>query len=81
MHLLRESADDAAASSMRVPRGQGSTIRECHSHLIHLHVMHDLGYGLPDLDVLLLWASRDPNPHRPRLYKRVESGEFWQELA
>ena len=77
----QESADDAAASSTRVPRGRASTIVERHSHLIHLYVMLDLGYDLPDLDALLLWASRDPNPHRPRLYERVESGEFWQEFA
>ena len=78
----RESADDAASSSStRIPRGRGSTIVERHSHLIHLYVMLDLGYDLPDLDALLLWASRDPNPHRPRLYERVESGEFWPEFA
>src|SRR5699024_6493937 len=73
----RESADDAAASSTRVPRGWGLTVVERHSHLIHLYVMLDLGYDLPDLDALLLWASRNPNPHRPRLYERAESGEFW----
>ena len=77
----RESADDAAASSTRVPRGRGSTIVERHSHLIQLYVMLDLGYDPPDLDALLLWAARDPNPHRARLYKRVESGEFWPEFA
>jgi hypothetical protein len=76
-----ESADDAAASSTRIPRGRGSTVVERHSHLIHLYVILDLGYDLPDLDALLLWASRDPNPHRPRLYERVESGEFWLEFA
>jgi len=43
--------------------------------------MLDLGYDLLDLDALLLWASRDPNPHRPRLYERVESGDFWRELV
>ena len=77
----RESADDAVASSTRVPRGRGSTIVERHSHLIHLYVMVDLGYDPPDLDALLLWATRDPNPHRPRLRERVESGEFWLEFA
>ena len=77
----QESADEAAASSTRVPRGRGSTIVERHSHLIHLYVMLDLGYDPPDLDALLLWAARDPNPHRARLYERVESGEFWPEFA
>jgi hypothetical protein len=65
----RESADDAVASSTRVPRGRGSTIVERHSHLIYLYVMLDLGYDLPNLDALLLGASRDPNPHRPRLLR------------
>src|SRR5699024_433739 len=77
----QERADDAAASSSRIPRGRASTIVERHSHLIHLFVMLDLGYDLPDLDALLLWASRDPNPHRPRLYERVESGEFRPEFV
>jgi IS4 transposase len=77
----RESADDAAASSTRVPRSRGSTIVERHSHLIQLYLMIDLGYDLPDLDELLLWAARDPNPHRLRLYEKVESGEFWPEFA
>jgi len=77
----RESADDAVASSTRVPRRRCSTAVERHSHLIHLYVMLDLGYNFPDLDALLLWASRDPNPHRPRLRERVESGEFWTELV
>jgi IS4 transposase len=77
----RESADDDTSSSTRVPRGRCSTIVERHSHLIHLYVMLELGYDLPDLDALLLWASRDPNPHRPRLREQVESGEFPYELA
>jgi len=72
----RESADDAEASSPRLPRHRCSTAVERHSHLIHLYLMLELGYGLPDLDALLLWASRDPNPHRPRLREEVESGEF-----
>ncbi|MCW8173258.1 hypothetical protein D8S78_20090 [Natrialba swarupiae] len=50
---------------------------ERHAHLIQLYLMLDLGYELPDLDSLLLWSSRDPNPHRPRLREQVESGEFW----
>ena len=77
----QRASADAAASSTRVPRGRGSTIVERHSHQIYLYVMLDLGYDLPDLDALLLWASHDPDPHRPRLYERVESGDFWQELA
>jgi hypothetical protein len=28
------------------------------------------------LDELLLWSSRDPNPHKERLRGQVESGEF-----
>jgi IS4 transposase len=77
----RENADDATASSSEIPRGRGSTIVERHSHLIYLYLMVDLGYELPDLDELLLWAARDPNPHRPRLREKVESGEFWDEFA
>lgn len=38
--------------------------------------MLELGYELPDLDELLLWASRNPNLHRERLRGLVESGEF-----
>jgi putative transposase len=38
--------------------------------------MLELGYELPDLDELLLWAMREPNPHRERLRSQVESGEF-----
>ncbi|RQG89901.1 hypothetical protein EA462_07775 [Natrarchaeobius halalkaliphilus] len=38
-----------------------------------LYMMLELGYELPDLDSLLLWSSRDPNPHRPRLREQVES--------
>jgi IS4 transposase len=71
----RES-DDAAASS-HLPRRRCSHAVERHAHLIQLYVLLDLGYDLPDLDELLLWASRDPNPHRPRLREQVESGEFW----
>ena len=38
----------------------------------------DLGSGdeLPDLDELLLCASRDPNPRRPRSREQVGSGEL-----
>ncbi|AAV44431.1 unknown (plasmid) [Haloarcula marismortui ATCC 43049] len=38
--------------------------------------MIELGYELPDLDELSLWASRNPNPHRDRLREQVEQGEF-----
>jgi len=72
----QESADDARASSPSLPRRRCSHAVERHAHLIQLYVMLDLGYDLPDLDALLLWASRDPNLHRPRLREQVESGEF-----
>ena len=71
-----DGAADADVSASRLPRRRCSTAIERHSHLIHLYLMLELGYGLPDLDALLLWASRDPNPHRPRLREEVESGEF-----
>ena len=71
------SDDDACASSARLPRRRCSHALERHAHLVQLYLMLDLGYELPDLDELLLWASRDPNPHRPRLREQVESGEFW----
>ena len=38
--------------------------------------MIELGYELPDLDELLLWVSRNPNPHRERLREWVQSSEF-----
>ena len=72
-----DRAADADTSASRLPRRRCSTAIECHSHLIYLYLMLELGYGLPDLDALLLWASRDPNPHRPRLREEVESGEFY----
>jgi hypothetical protein len=62
--------------SSPLPRRRCSLAVERHAHLIQLYVMLDLGYDLPDIDELLLWASRDPNPHRPRLREQVESGEF-----
>jgi hypothetical protein len=37
--------------------------------------MIELIYDPPDLDELLLWASQDPNPHRPRLLTEVELDE------
>jgi putative transposase len=38
--------------------------------------MLKLGYELPNLDELLLWASWNPNLHRKGLRREVESGEF-----
>ncbi|SDW49185.1 putative transposase, partial [Haloarcula vallismortis] len=69
-------AADADESASRHPPRRGSLAVERHAHLIQLYLMLDLGYELPDLDELLLWASRDPNPHRKRLRREVESGEF-----
>jgi len=56
--------------------GVGLWLVERHAHLIHLYLMLELCYELPDLDELLLWASRNPNPHTERLREQVESGEF-----
>ena len=69
-------ATDADASASRLPRRRCSLAVERHAHLIQLYLMLELGYDLPDLDELLLWASRDPNPHRERLLREVESGEY-----
>lgn len=71
-----ESAVDADESASRLPRRRCSLAVERHAHLIQLYLMIELGYELPDLDELLLWASRNPNPHRQRLRRQVESGEF-----
>jgi putative transposase len=38
--------------------------------------MIELGYEPPDLDELLLWVSRNPNPYSERLPERVQSSEF-----
>jgi IS4 transposase len=73
----REVAADADTSASRLPHRRCSHAVERHAHLIQLYLMLELGYEPPDLDELLLWASRDPNPHRPRLREQVESGEFW----
>jgi len=74
----RETNDaaDADESASRLPRRRCSLAVERHAHLIQLYLMLELGYELPDLDELLLWASQNPNPHRDRLCKQVESGEF-----
>jgi IS4 transposase len=71
-----EAAADADESASRLPRRRCSLAVERHAHLIQLYLMVELGYELPDLDELLLWASRNPNPHRQRLRRDVESGEF-----
>jgi IS4 transposase len=71
-----ETAADADESASRLPRRRCSLAVERHAHLIQLYLMAELGYELPDLDELLLWASQDPNPHRQRLREQVESGEF-----
>jgi len=73
----RDVAADADKSASRLPRHRCSLAIERHAHLIQLYLMVELGYDLPDLDELLLWVSRNPNPHRPRLREQVESGEFW----
>jgi IS4 transposase len=59
--------DTDADVSAAVPRRRVSMAIERHAHLIHLYLMVELGYDLPDLDELLLWAAREPNLHRPRL--------------
>jgi IS4 transposase len=71
-----EAAADADSSASRLPRRRCSLAVERHAHLIQLYLMVELGYELPDLDELLLWASQNPNPHRERLRSQVESGEF-----
>jgi IS4 transposase len=67
---------DSQESASRLPRRRCSLAVERHAHLIQLYLMVELGYELPDLDELLLWTSRDPNPHRDRLREQVERGEF-----
>jgi len=67
---------DADSSASRLLRRRYSLAVERHAHLIQLYLMLELGYELPDLDELLLWASQNPNPHRDRLCRQVESGEF-----
>jgi len=72
-----DAADaDSSESASRLPRRRCSLAVERHAHLIQLYLMVDLGYELPDLDELLLWASQNPNPHRDRLREQVERGEF-----
>jgi IS4 transposase len=76
LEAKRGDTADADESASRLPPRRGSLVVERHTHLIHLYLMLELGYELPDLDELLLWASQDPNPHRERLRSDVESGEF-----
>lgn len=71
-----EVAAAADSSASRLPRRHCSLAVERHAHLIQLYLILELGYELPDLDELLLWASRNPNPHRERLRRQVESGEY-----
>jgi len=72
-----EDADaDSLESASRLSRRRCSLAIERHAHLIQLYLMLELGYELPDLDELLLWASQNPNPHRKRLRGQIESGEF-----
>jgi len=71
-----DDAADADELASRLPRHRCSFAVEHHAHLIQLYLMLELGYELPDLDELLLWASRNPNPHRERLRREVKSGEF-----
>jgi putative transposase len=75
-HREAEPAADTDESASRLPRRRWSLAIERHAHLIQLYLMLELGYELPDLDDLLLWASRNPNPHRERLRGAVESVEF-----
>jgi len=72
----RRDAADADGSTSRLPPRRGSLAVERHTHLIQPSLIMELGYELPDLDESLLWASRNPNPHRERLRDEVESGEF-----
>jgi len=50
----RRDAADADESASRLPPRRGSLVVERHAHLIHLYLMLELGYELPDLDELLL---------------------------
>jgi hypothetical protein len=65
LKVKRREATDADSRRHGSPR-RGSVVIERHAHLIQLYLMVDLGYEVPDLDELLLWTSRNPNPHRER---------------
>jgi len=71
----RDTAADADSPASWLSRRRCSVAINRHAHLIQLYLMVKLGYGLRDLDELLLWASQDPNPHRQRLLAEVELGE------
>jgi IS4 transposase len=72
-----DAADaDSGESASGLSRRRCSLAIKRHAHLIQLYLMLELGYELPDLDELLLWASQNPNPHKERLRGQVESGEF-----
>jgi len=76
----RQRGDDGAyVSSACLP------CRRC-SHTLERHVgtavpVLNLGYELPGLDELLLWALRDPNPHRPRLREQVSQASSGRNLS
>lgn len=75
------ASDKDMAVRERLPRRRGSLAVERFAGIIHLYVMIDLGYDLPDLDDLLRSVAREPNPHRDRLRKEVEIGTFEPALA
>ena len=72
----RREGTEVDESALWFPPCRGTLAVERHSHLIQLYLMLELGYELPDLDELLLWVSQNPNPHRERLRRDVESGGF-----
>ena len=81
---VREMSElDAEETSVRerLPRRRGSLAVERFAGIIHLYVMAELGYCLPDLDELLRTVVREPNPHRDRLRTQVEVGGFGPALA
>lgn len=65
----------------RIPRRRGSLAMQRFGGVILVYVMLELGFGLPDLDELLLFVAREPNPHRDRLRTEVERGSFGANLA
>jgi hypothetical protein len=63
---------DSGESASRLPRRRCSLAIERHAHLIQFYLMLELGYGLPDLDELLQWASQNPNPPEPDYADRLK---------
>jgi putative transposase len=59
----RDMAADADSSASRLSRRKCSVAISRYAHLIQLYLLVEFGYGLPDIDELLLWASQDPNPY------------------